>query len=84
MPFGQYCDGVADCPDASDEAKSDCSCEGWGLVSHAAASFRMCLPPEWCQTNMMNEAMLQCLAEMNNQETGQHNYGLNYKGEVIS
>ncbi len=29
----QYCDGIAQCPDGSDEIQPDCTCEDWGLHS---------------------------------------------------
>ncbi len=78
VPVDQYCDGVANCPEASDEAKSDCSCEGWGLIGQTDAGIQFCLHSEWCSIqNGLNCTTLQCLVgpgqSLNANVTGQSN-----------
>ncbi len=48
LPFNKFCDGVAACPDASDETQVWCSCEGWGLVDYGTVVNGLCVHEEWC------------------------------------
>ncbi len=46
VPVYWLCDGVAHCPDASDEA--GCSCEDWGLVECTGKdNSTQCMPEHW-------------------------------------
>ncbi len=87
LPVDEYCNGVADCPDASDEARSNCSCELWGLRTSYAADIRFCLHHEWCLVNELYKPMEQCSVnhmeshsnhmeldehEINKNDTGRH------------
>ena len=47
IPVDLYCDGVADCPDGSDERRSDCSCDQFGLMTYFGSGVRMCVHSEW-------------------------------------
>ncbi len=61
IPVDQYCDRVADCPVASDEA--DCSCEDWGLMTQYSEGIRMCHYPEWNSRGAVNSTMEECTAD---------------------
>ncbi len=60
----QYCDGIAQCPDGGDEARSNCTCEDWGLRScetdkkHAHMN---CLNMNWVLTGILNDSDFKCL-----------------------
>ncbi len=60
----QYCDGIAQCPDASDETQAGCTCEHWGMRSCNNEENQMkgyCLNPNWASNNAHNRSTLKCL-----------------------
>ncbi len=65
VPVEYYCDGVAHCPDASDEAHSVCTCEDWGLKSCYDDGNRYCFNPEWREENMFNASYYKCSSLFN-------------------
>ena len=71
IPVKQYCDGIAQCPDAGDEAQSGCACEDWGLKTCEAESITqtICLNPDWVPAESLNSSELKCLATSHNRKT---------------
>ncbi len=47
FPIKQFCDGVADCPFGSDEAKSGCTCEDWNMNRVLIEGSDLCIPKDW-------------------------------------
>ncbi len=65
VPVENYCDGVAHCPDASDEAM--CTCENWNLMSCHYNGKSYCFNPEWMTEKVANETYHRCTSLLNNE-----------------
>ena len=61
FPVHQYCDGVTDCPQGSDEAESGCTCEDWGLITCSHENNSLCLYPEWSATPALSDTIQPCI-----------------------
>ena len=60
----QYCDGIAQCPHASDETQASCTCEHWGMRScHKEENETRvyCLNPNWAPKDALNISTFKCL-----------------------
>ncbi len=56
----QYCDGIAQCPDASDETQAGCTCEDWGLTSCTVKDTGYCMNTNWVQKDSLNQSAFEC------------------------
>ncbi len=74
FPFEQFCDGVADCPDGSDETQVWCSCEGWGLIDYDGTDNQLCVYKEWCLVETMDSSM-RCFANNTDLTDNTHSTG---------
>ncbi len=63
VPVEYYCDGVAHCPDASDE--ETCTCEMWNLLSCNVAGKRFCYNPDWELEKILNKTYYRCSSLLN-------------------
>ncbi len=69
----QYCDGIAQCPDASDETRAGCTCEDWGLMSCSIDKHHQrihCLKVNWAPGDTQNKSVFKCLDFLHITETG--------------
>ncbi len=59
------CDGIAQCPEASDEAKSGCTCEDWALKSCKIDGYEQtkCINKNWSPTEEVNKSNLECYSK---------------------
>ena len=67
IPVQQFCDGIAQCPDAGDELQSNCTCEDWGLLSCKEKDHEVtkCLDTHWVPGETLNQRGFQCQAFLN-------------------
>ncbi len=65
FPIYRYCDGVIDCPDASDETWSACTCANWGLQTCSIDDKLLCLHPEWSLMSSEGRSIQSCYALFN-------------------
>ena len=74
----QYCDGIAQCPDASDETQAECTCEDWDLVScinnNNITSHINCLSAQWVSSNALSSSDFECLDSLHYTKTLEDNW----------
>ena len=64
IPVKYYCDGIAQCPEAGDEAQSGCICEDRGLQScHDNGHGQIkCLNTNWASAESPTNSEFECQA----------------------
>ncbi len=62
----QYCDGIAQCPEASDETQAGCTCEIWDLRACRIEDHQQtnCINTNWAPANGLNASEVDCLASV--------------------
>ncbi len=79
----QHCDGIAHCPDGSDETDSGCTCEDWGLVScnNKENSQIYCLHKNWGLVDGLDKSAVECqtvIHHINTPTKMENNTGMSY------